>query len=58
MNIKFVFIFLADLIFPLLQNGPDPGGGGDRVPITESIILLIAAAFGLGIKAFSRKRKH
>ena len=59
MNIKCIFIFLADLIFPILQNGPPgPGPGQGRVPITEAILLLVVAAFGLGIKTFSRKRKN
>ncbi len=55
MGVKFVLIFFADLLFPLLQPGHEPPG--DRVPITEGIILLIAGAIGLGIKSLSKKNK-
>ena len=57
MGVKFVLVFFVDLLFPLLQTGPDPGGGGNRWPITEGIILLIVGALGIGIKAFSKKSK-
>lgn len=39
------------------NGGPDPGGGGERVPITETILLLAASGIGLGVKAFSKKKK-
>lgn len=58
MSFKFIFIFLADLIFPLLQVGPDPGGGGNKAPITGGIIYLLLAAIGIGIKAFSKMKKN
>ena len=57
MNIKLIFIFLADLLFPLLQTGPHPGDGDDRVPIAGGIIYLVIAAIGLGIKAYTKKLK-
>jgi len=55
MGVKFVLIFFADLLFPLLQPGPGPPG--NRVPITEGIILLLAGAIGLGIKTLTKKNK-
>ncbi|MCK5101289.1 MAG: hypothetical protein KAR17_00685 [Cyclobacteriaceae bacterium] len=55
MGVKFVLVFFVDLLFPLLQPGPGPGG--NRWPITEGIILLIVGALGIGIKAFSKKSK-
>lgn len=55
MGVKFILIFFADLLFPLLQPGPGPGLG--RVPITEGIILLVAGAIGLGIKTLAKKNK-
>jgi hypothetical protein len=55
MNVKFVLVFFADLLFPLLQPGPGPNPG--RAPITEGIILLLAAALGLGVRSLSKKSK-
>lgn len=55
-NIFFAgFISLAQIMQPLngVDPGPDPG-----FPITGGIMLLIAAAFGIGIKTFSKKNKH
>jgi len=61
MSIKFGIIFLTDLLFPLLQGpgplGPDPGGD-PGIPITGGIIWLLAAALGVGIKAFSKKNRY
>ena len=61
MGIKFVFFFIADLLFPLLQGGglgpPGNGNPGGRAPITSAILLLLVGAFGLGIKFFTRKNK-
>ncbi len=57
MGIKIILIFFADLLFPLLQLGPPGQGGGPKAPITEGIILLVAAAIGIGIKTFSKKHK-
>ena len=50
---SFNIIFFAQIIQPLngVDPGPDPG-----YPITGAIALLIASAFGLGIKTFSKKR--
>ena len=49
------FIFIIGMLFPLLQ--PGQGGGGNRVPITEAIILLISGAIGLGVKYFIKKKE-
>lgn len=37
-------------------GGPDPGDGGDRIPITESILLLLAGGVGYGIRQFSKRK--
>ena len=59
MGTKFLFILFSELLVPLLQNGPPGNGGpGDRVPITGGILMLIVAAFGLGIKHFANKKKQ
>lgn len=55
MNVKLVLVFFADLLFPLLQPGHEPPGG--RAPITEGIVLLLAAGIGFGIKSLSKKNK-
>ncbi len=60
---KFLLIFYSLLIAVTTigqpNNGPpDPGGGGGRVPITESIVLLLSAGIGLGIKSFKKKNKN
>ena len=58
MGIKKFLVSIVFLMLPLYLFGqPDPGGGGDRVPITETILLLAASGIGLGIKAFSKKKK-
>ena len=55
MGIRFIVVFFTDLLFPLLQPGPGPGG--NRYPITEAIILLVVAALGIGIKSLTKKDK-
>ncbi len=49
-------LLLAQPIVPP-AGGPDPGDPGDRIPITESILMLVAGGVGLGIKHFSKKKK-
>ncbi len=56
MSIQYLLIVVANLLFPLLQPGNGPPGG--RVPITESIVLLLLGALGIGIKAFYKKSRN
>ncbi len=70
-GIRKFFVCIIFLMLPLFllgqtteppvtgPTGVDPGGPGDdeRIPITETIILLTASGIGLGIKAFSKKKK-
>jgi hypothetical protein len=58
MGIRKFLLCVFFLMLPLFLLGqPDPGGGGERVPITETILLLAASGIGLGVKAFSKKKK-
>ena len=56
MSIKYLFIVASEMLFPLLQPGNEPPGG--RIPITESIVLLVLGALGIGIKTFYKKSRN
>ncbi len=69
-SILFIFLFF---IISLTTSIAQPGNGNGaphpcppnnpncepvRYPITESILLLLAGGFGLGIRVISKKRKN
>lgn len=51
-----VFVFF---VMPFFTFGQivEPGEGGTKAPITETIAVLVAGGIALGAKYFSKKKK-
>jgi hypothetical protein len=55
-KILLVFVFF---VMPFFTFGQivEPGEGGTKAPITETIAVLVAGGIALGAKYFSKKKK-